>query len=143
MKYEPELGQAIFGQPHQEYGASSLMTAALRDISREWERVMWNRWQRTIDNPFDNTGALWVCDTFEVRAYSWAECSCDAFDEDEEWSSEKCTCGYKPQTYNFKYKDIEVSWYKYLGRGMSQNRSTTPSEIAEMLESCLEALKNC
>lgn len=140
MKYEPELGQAVFGQPHQEFGVSGLMAAALRDISREWDRVMWNRWQRTIDSPFNNTGAKWSCDTFEVEAYSWAECDCDDFDE--EWSQDKCTCGYKPQTYNFKYKDIEISWYKYLGRGMSQNRPTSPSEIAEMLESCLNALKN-
>lgn len=35
MNYEPEIGQALFGQPHREFAASNLLDAALRSISRE------------------------------------------------------------------------------------------------------------
>jgi len=118
--YEPELGQMAFGQPWQTYGCSNLMEAALRDISREWDRVMWNIYQEEISNPFGNTGQKWQCTEFEIEAYNW--------NEDIE------------QPYNFKWKDIEVSWYKYLGRGMSCNRKVSNIEIGEMLDACLNAL---
>jgi len=77
-------------------------------ISREWDRVMWNINQKEIPSPFENTATTWKCDTFEIEAYSWNE------DYD--------------QPYNFKYKDIEISWYKYFGRGMSVNKQVKYNE---------------
>ena len=118
--YIPELGQACFGQPYLQHGCSYLCKATLESISSEWDRVMWNINQKELPNPFGNTGARWKCDEFEVNAYDW--------NEDNE------------QSYNFKWKDIEISWYKYLGRGMSCNRDLTPQEISTMLDACLEAL---
>jgi hypothetical protein len=120
-KYEPEMGQALFGQPYKEYGASALLIAVLNEISSELDRVMWNVTQKKYDSPFGNTGNTFKCDTFEVEAYSWNE------DID--------------QPYNFKWRDVEVSWYKYLGRGMSVNQVLTSNRIAEMLADCLAAVR--
>ena len=119
MKYEPELGQMFFGQPSQEFASGNLMKAALGEISNEWDRVMGNIHQKDMPNPFNNSGAKWKCDEFEVQTYDWS---------DEE------------QSYNFKWNDILISWYKHPGRGMSQNREVSNDEISDMLDSCLNAL---
>lgn len=40
---------------------------------------------------------------------------------------------------NFKYKNIEISWYKYLGRGMDIPEMTY-EELDEMLNDCIKSL---
>lgn len=120
-KYKPKLGQAIFGQESKEYAVEEILEASLLMISKEWDRVMWNINQKEIDNPFSNSNAKWECDTFKIEAYSWN-------DEYE-------------QLYNFKYKNIEVSWYKYFGRGMSVNKEVACNEVQKMLVDCLNALR--
>jgi len=120
--YTPEIGQMFFGQPFKQYKVTKLLEAALWSISREWKRVMWNINQKNIANPFDSSGAKWKCNEFEMEAYSWN-------DEYE-------------QPYNFKWGDIEISWYKYLGRGMSVNKEVSLEEINDLLDSCLEAIRN-
>ncbi len=42
MVYEPELGQAIFGQPYKEFEVNNITQAALRLIDDEMRRIMWN-----------------------------------------------------------------------------------------------------
>jgi len=121
-EYEPELGQAVFGQPYKEYEISNLLYAALQRIDTELDRVMGNVTQKEYHSPFANSGNDFKCDAFEVHAYSW--------DETIE------------QEYNFKWRDIEISWYKYLGRGMSVNRVMSNDYIAQMLDDCLLALEN-
>lgn len=120
-RYIPEIGQAVFGQPYQKYEASELLIAALEAIRKELARVYWNKNQKEIQDPFDNTGGRYKNDVFEVEAYSW--------DEDKE------------QPYNFRWKDLRISWYKYLGRGTSCNRPISPDEINEMLEECLKSIR--
>lgn len=120
-RYEPELGQIAFGQPFKEFQASELLIAALEAIREELARVYWNNNQKEIDDPFGNTGGKYKNKTFEVEAYSWNE--------------------KKRQPYNFKWKDFEVSWYKYLGRGTSCNREISPNEINDMLEDCLKSIR--
>lgn len=118
--YEPEIGQAMFGQPYREHGASELLIAALSAIDSELDRVMWNKNQVSYDSPFANTGNSFKNDTFEVEAYSW----------NEEYD----------QPYNFKWKDVEISWYKWHGRGTSVNQELSPERISEMLNDCLYSL---
>ncbi len=119
--YEPEIGQWAFGQPYKEYRASALLIAALDAIDGELDRIMWNIHQERYESPFGNTGnSFQELDDFQVEAYSW----------NEEYE----------QPWNFKCGDIEVSWYKYSGRGTSVNREVLPSEIAQMLDACLSAL---
>lgn len=120
--FVPELGQAMFGQPFKYYDASNLLLAALEYIRKELRRVYWNIHQKEIIDPFDNTGCgKYKNDTFEVVAYSW---------DDE-----------KEQPYNFKWRDVEISWYKYLGRGVSVNQQLAPDKINELLEDCLRSLE--
>jgi hypothetical protein len=119
-EYEPELGQLCFGQPWKQYEASNLVIAALDLINRELCRIQWNIHQKEYDSPFHNTGNSFRCDSFEVMAYDWGD--------DE-------------QPYNFKWKDVEISWYKYHGRGETVNQDIVPDRINEMLDDCMVALK--
>lgn len=120
--YEPELGQMVYGQPWQRYQCPEWMLAFLNYIADELSRVMENIAQESMyETPFDNYGSRFECDTFAVEAYSW--------DEDTE------------QPWNFKWGDVEVSWYKYLGRGTSINQELTPERGIEMLDDCLAAIR--
>jgi hypothetical protein len=119
VTFEPELGQMAFGQPYKEHEVSNLVDAALCRIRDELRRVMWNIHQREYENPFGNSGNSFKCDTFEVQAYSWGD--------DE-------------QPFNFKWRGVEISWYKYLGRGMSANQKISADLAAEMLDDCLAAV---
>ncbi len=118
--YQPELGQALFGQPAKEYAVPDLMLAVLGLIRDEMSRVVWNITQQEPADPFGNTGASFANDTFSVQAYSWG-------DEEQPW--------------NFKWGDLEVGWYKYLGRGMSANVEITPQLCADCLAACLASLE--
>ena len=120
-EYQPEFGQMTFGQPWQPHAASELLEAALRSIDHELCRVMGNRLQKEYDSPFGNTGNRYECETFKAHAYSWAD---DV-----------------TQEFNFAWRDLRVSWYKYLGRGMSVNRAVTPDEIDTLLNDCLAAVR--
>lgn len=103
---------------------NNLMHACLQAIRSELDRLYWNKYQREMHSPFDNTGAVYQNDTFTVRAYSW--------DEDAE------------ELPNFEWKQIKVYWYKHEGRG---NQVYTvmgyddPAIYAIMLNKCLKALK--
>ena len=119
-RYEPEIGQAMFGQPHQEYACGTHVEAAVLYLREELGRVMWNETQdREWGNPFDNSGGSFTCEEFEVSAYSWS-------DDD--------------QPYNFRWGDVRLSWYKHCLRGLSSNMEMTPDLTAEMLRACLKAL---
>lgn len=118
--YEPELGQFLFGQPFKKYGAPLILIAALEYLGHEIVRVMQNIDGNYFQNPFENTANNFVCDAFEVYAYSW--------NEDIQ------------QDFNFKCGDVEVSWYKYLGRGTSVNKQLSNDEIADLFYTCLNEL---
>ena len=72
------------------------------------------------NSPCDNTGERYENDVFELHAYSW--------DEDV------------PQRYNFRWRDVEVSWYKYLGRGTTVNRVLTSEKMEQMSAECLASV---
>ncbi len=75
-------------------------------------------------SPFENSGAAYKNDTFEVKAYDW-----EADDNDME------------QDYNFKWKDFEVTWYKGMGKRMNTNRSIEKPELKQMVDECLMSLR--
>ena len=107
------------------YGASNLLIAALSYIKDELDTFMWNTEQQEYGSPFSNTGNFFKCDVFEVRAYDWG------------WDSREDDT---PQPHNFKWRDFEIAWYKYYGRGTETNRKISPEEIGEMLDECLTAI---
>ena len=109
------------------------ITAILEAIESDLLRVMYNINQEDYDkeNPFRNTGNVegFKTDVFEVHAYDWG-----GWDINDENSS--------IQSPNFKWKDLEITWYKYCGRGMSTNRPVTHYELGVMLNECLKSLRN-
>ena len=114
--YEPELGQAIFGRPTKEYKVGWELEGALEMI-RHYLNIAFD----LEGDPFSNSGTDFKCNAFEVESYSWSE--------------------EVDQPYNFKWRDLEVSWYKYCGRGMSVNRVPKVREIIEMVHECLDELR--
>ena len=118
-----ELGNIMFNtNVNQIYNCPNYIEVFLNTIKEFLNIKMWNKYQKEYDSPFDNTGNSYKNDTFEVEAYSW--------DDDYE------------QPYNFKYKDIEISWYKYLGRDMTINKKVTPDEAIKMFDDCINSLQN-
>ncbi|MDD5191479.1 MAG: hypothetical protein PHE50_10660 [Dehalococcoidales bacterium] len=109
----PELGQACFGQPWQPLECPTKIQCVLDALQNAWHVVS------KEDNPFGNTGARYDGKSFKAHAYSWGD------DEQE---------------FNFAWRDIRVSWYKYLGRGTTINRIPSELEIAEMLRECMAEL---
>lgn len=103
------------------YDCPEYIVALLRYI--EWKLCisMWNLNQEEFDSPFQNTGNKYKNNIFEVEAYSW---------DDEE-----------TQEYNFKYKDIEITWYKYLGRNTRINKKITFKEAEDMFNDCVQSIE--
>lgn len=124
-KYEPEMGQAVFGQPWQEYPTPEWAIALLEGIRARIKVAGWNEYQREFD-PFDDWEDAEIFNKkhkemgFEVWPYSW---------DDE-----------KEQKYNFKVRDIEFRWYKHIGRGDTVNRKITTKEMAEIFDKCANNL---
>lgn len=114
MAYEPELGQMCFGQPWQQRNCPEKVQNVLDALQAAWYAA------REGENPFSNTGAQFDGDKFKAHAYSW--------NDDEE------------QEFNFAWRDVRVSWYKYLGRGTTINREMADDEVAEMLSECMAEL---
>ena len=82
---------------------------------------MRNKKRELYDNPFDNTGNSFKNDVFEVQAYNWND---DIH-----------------QDYNFKWQDVEISWYKYLGRDTTINKHLTEKEARVMYDACLASIR--
>lgn len=97
--------------------------ALLESIESELGRIMWNINQEEYNSPFRNTGNKFDdLEEFQVYAYYWGD------DEKE------------IERPNFKCGDIEIHWYKHLGRGCTINKPITPETAIKMYNTCMEAL---
>lgn len=114
--YEPELGQMAFGQPWQPQAVSGALEHALDTIRDAFARTVC----MGDMTPMDNSGERYDGKCFTAHCYSWS-------DDD--------------QPFNFAWRDLRVSWYKYLGRGMSCNRNPDAAELAEMVGECVAELE--
>lgn len=116
-----ELGNIMFNtNKNQSFECPQYIIALLRDVNRVLHRMMWNNNQKEYDSPFENSGNSFKCSVFEVQAYNW--------NDDVE------------QQYNFKFNDIEISWYKYLGRDTTINKQISPERAIEMYDKCIKKL---
>lgn len=116
-----ELGNFLCNtNKNQPYECPRWIVALLRELDRQLDRVMWNNTQEEYDSPFDNTANLFQNNVFTVQAYIW--------DDEVE------------QPYNFKCGDIEISWYKYLGRDTTINGEYEPQIIIDMFNKCLNSI---
>ncbi len=208
--YEPELGQAAFGNPARELECPEYIEALLDHLGNEIQRVVRNVTQKPYEPPTGNVGGFYINDTFAMRSYYWGECVCGFEQRDWAWSEAHehaaacwqhkwkqvneefkdkrrweepwrsrelarakelgwpfdrtdgiavyCDCGYDRDYAewritndhapdcptilpNFRCGDFEVSWYKYLGRGMSMNRAVSEAESVQILTRCLESVR--
>lgn len=119
---ELELGNLMFNtNKNQVYECPEWIIALLDTIRQKLDIVMWNKYHKEYDNPFENSGNSFKNNVFEVQAYSW---------DDE-----------VHQEYNFKCGDVEISWYKYLGRDTTINDDYEEKYIIEMFNKCMESLR--
>ena len=135
--FEPSPSQFFMGQPSQQFECPKYLTEALKSIRDAMEEKEPFEQGYT---PFNNSGEKFKNEVFEVNAYDWSDCECKGSGDDD-WSQDKCTCGWKPQLYNFKWNDVEVSWYKHLDRGTSVNREVSEEETQTLLAECLKSLR--
>lgn len=116
-----ELGNIIFNtNKNQQYNCPRWIVALLNELDDQLDRVMWNIHQEEYQSPFENTANSFKNDVFQVQAYDW--------NDDVE------------QPYNFKCDDIEISWYKYLGRDTTINGEYEPQKIIDMFNKCLQSI---
>lgn len=116
-----ELGNIIFNtNKNQQYDCPRWIVALLNELDNQLDRVMWNNTQKEYSSPFENTSNSFKNNVFEVQAYDW--------NDDVE------------QPYNFKCDDIEISWYKYLGRDTTINGEYEPQKIIDMFNKCLQSI---
>jgi len=75
---------------------------------------------------------------FEMRPFYWGECDCGC-SEDEEHSS-KCSL----QLPNFKHykSDLEIRWYKWIGRDMEFSKHFTDKQWRGIFKECIDSFKN-
>ena len=109
---------------NQKY--EKLILGSLIIIKNELDRLYWNKNQKEMDSPFENTGKTYENKTFKVCAYKWNE------NNDEP---------------NFNYKNkFFVYWYKYCGRGMlvevADDVKFDINFLADMVNECLKVLND-
>ena len=99
-----------------------LIRSILNEIRRELDRLCWNKYQKEMDSPFDNTGSEYKNSTFIVRAYDW---------------------GYNNYLPNFEYPGINVYWYKHSRRGLTAytDDDLTLDYLTNMLNDCIASLR--
>lgn len=80
--------------------------------------------------------------TFWLKSYHWGECTCGG-DSSEMTSPELHTAEcliYKPN-FIFTKKNFMLSWYKHPLRSAHANKTITLQEFHDMMEECLESMK--
>ncbi len=117
-QYKPELGQLCFGNPVGIYELPEYVAAYLDYIYYEIDRVYWNRFQKEREEHWNPE-----IKEIEHREYYWG---------DEKKEAEKP---------NFKFKDVEIRWYKHKGRGMSCNKELTTDEWKDWFNDCLKIIR--
>ena len=117
-----ELGNLAFNNNAiQWYKCPEWIVALIGAIDNRLEITLHNLYHKAYNSPFDNTAEKFKNDVFEVEAYNWND-------------------DYV-QPYNFKCGDVEISWYKYLGRDTTINGQYTADYIIDMFNKCIESLR--
>lgn len=66
-------------------------------------------------------------------------CTCGAEDVWVESATHASDC--REVLPNFRCGDLEIRWYKYIGRGMSANRKVTGEELQRVFRRCRQSLR--
>jgi len=95
--YEPELGQAVFGNPSGEYKCPEFVDALLNYLCQEISRVYWNVNQKEWDE-YENPRIP----NIEYRPYYWGDCTCG-------WEDKEFTEEHRPDCYQ---KDPDLAYIR-------------------------------
>jgi hypothetical protein len=116
--YVPELGQMSFGNQWGDYQIpEDLHDMVCNGITNLVMKAGGNQSTSNYAIEFKN-------DVFEMHPYYWG--------------TELKEQG-KP---NFKCGNLEIRWYKFIGRGMSCNKKLTMEEFEKTMAKCLGSLKS-
>lgn len=117
-----DLAELIDERVPDLYRTPEILHAAFVLIDQELERVRWNNLQTEVFSPFSNSGQDWNYDgkAFSVHAFSWG-------DEEQPW--------------NFKWRELEINWYKRMGGDMTSNIPVTADMVSRLLNECLDEVR--
>lgn len=125
-----ELGNLAFNtNENQQYNCPRYITALLRDIQRQLDRIMWNIYQKDYDNPFENTANSFKLGNFEIQAYNWND------DESQEYNFI-----YRVDKSKANMPDLKISWYKYIGRDMTINQEIDENVMVSIYDDIISQL---
>ncbi len=121
-EFSPESWvQVLCGNPTSSCAipefAEALFDYILHEIARVYGNINQESWSIKYTSDPGIPG-------LEVRAYYWGA------DADE---------AAKP---NFVFRDVEIRWYKYTGRGMSCIHDLSPEKWIEWFDACLQAIRD-
>jgi len=120
-EFKPELGQMFFATNSLDKKCPTYLTDYLKQLDASMRKVKlcYDKYNGN-ETPFANCAISYDNDTFLAHAYDW--------NEDNE------------QEYNFKYKGLKISWYKYLGRSMSCNFIPDEEYCRNMIAECIKSI---
>ena len=122
---EIELGQALFSNSSfHEHDVPDYIDEGLALIARAVKEKR-NDSGLLISNDGEEK---FVNDIFALRSFCW----CDG---DRKGHEEEC-----PPNFSDFISGLNITWYKYLGRGESMNKEVTLREWTEILSRCLRSL---
>ena len=107
MQYEPEIGQAVFGNPTGEYDCPEFVDAFLEHIVAEIRRVYWNIHQRKWDEYNEPQ-----IPNIVYRSYYWGECTCG-------WDDKICPEDHRTGCYQ---KDPELAYIQQVGFAIEREK---------------------
>ena len=118
-QYQPEIGQAFFGNPTGEFEVPPYACSLLSGVLSHLDRVFWIVYQRVRpDDEACSVGGL------VYRPYCWDD------GPDAELPNLQLTGDL-----------VEVRWYKHPGRGQTVNVEMTPGQWAAWHDRLVRALK--
>jgi hypothetical protein len=83
-------------------------------------------------------------EVFELRPYYWGDCTCGFEDQEDQPAESRQMQGHKTDCLviapNFRCGDIEIRWYKHIGRGMNGSRLLTYAELEEAFHRCHQSI---
>ena len=138
QQYEPELGQAIFGNEPQEYDlgeSRQYVSHKLYELSEILAEIDPSEQRHGFLGGEFGYGQEFKNDVFEMHPYWWGDCTCG-----QEEAPNGCLSECKTRLPNFRCGDISVSWYKYIGRGMSTNIKQSKKDWRKVFDKCFSSI---
>jgi len=140
QQYEPELGQMMFGNVYDEFDLGEheqYVARKLYDLSETLGKMNPEEQAHGLLGGEWGYGQDFKNDVFEMHHYYWGDCTCGAEEAEEERPHDPTCPIVLP---NFRCGEIEIRWYKYIGRGMTINQKVTRKELKEIFQKCRESL---